>query len=139
MICTCLPIAWAAILFRKQSPLIHALVIKLLVNIARSGHSPGQADQPTLVATRLLSVAIIPTITSTVAASLLSTIATITTPVSAIAAPSSSSALVLLIVVVLGVLFGLVLDLLAIVEVLTLGLDELVGFGAGEASDELFG
>ena len=50
-----------------------------------------------------------------------------------------TTALVLPIVVVGGIFLSVTLHLLAIIEVLAFGLDEPIGFSAGEAGKEVFG
>ena len=48
-------------------------------------------------------------------------------------------ALVLLIIVIGGIVLSITLHLLAVIEVLAFGLDELIGFSACEAGKEVFG
>ena len=71
-----------------------------------------------------------------------SLVSRVTALVSAIARVTSTlatSTLVLLVVVVGGILLGVTLHLLTVVEVLAFGLDELVGFTACETGEDVFG
>ena len=68
--------------------------------------------------------------------SLVSAIARVTALVPSVA---RVTALVLLIIVVGGIFLSVTLHLLAVIEVLAFGLDELIGFSACEAGKEVFG
>ena len=59
--------------------------------------------------------------------------------VARVTAALAASTLVLLVVVVGSILLRVALHLLAIVEVLAFGLDELVGFTACETGEDVFG
>ena len=75
-------------------------------------------------------------------AALVSAIARVTALVSSVARVTTTlttSTLILLVVVVGGVLLGVTLHLLAVIEVLALGLDEFVGFATCETGEEVFG
>ena len=69
--------------------------------------------------------------------SLIPPIARVTTLVSSVA--RIATALVLLIIVVRGIILGVTLHLLTVVEVLAFGLDKLVGFCACETGEDIFG
>ena len=51
----------------------------------------------------------------------------------------AAPALVLLVVVLRGIFLRVALQLLAVVKVFAFGLDELVGFAAGESREDVFG
>ena len=69
-------------------------------------------------------------------ASLVSTVARVTALVSSVA--RATTTLVLLVVVIGGIVLRVTFHLLAVVEVLAFGLDELVGFSACETGKDVF-
>ena len=92
------------------------------------------ARQPSLVSRVTALVAAV--------ATLVAAITRVTAPVSSVAGIPTAlvpPSLVLLVIVLGGVLLRVALHLLTVVKVLPFGLDEFVGFAAGESGDHVFG